>query len=94
MDDNALIDRLGGTAKVAARVGVRQASVSGWRVSGIPELRRIELGADIELACGIPRWEQRPNDWHRIWPELVGREGAPPVLRGDQVAPMPERAAA
>jgi hypothetical protein len=21
----------------------------------------------------------RPNDWHKVWPELVSAEGAPPV---------------
>lgn len=79
MNDSELIDALGGTFRVAARVGVRPASVSGWRVDGIPELRRIELGAEIERVCGVPRWVQRPRDWHLIWPELVGAEGAPPV---------------
>jgi hypothetical protein len=24
-------------------------------------------------------WDLRPDDWHRIWPELVGAEGAPGV---------------
>lgn len=36
----------------------------------------------VELATrekGEPvyRWELRPNDWHRIWPELIGADGAP-----------------
>jgi hypothetical protein len=21
----------------------------------------------------------RPEDWHKVWPELIGVEGAPPV---------------
>lgn len=25
------------------------------------------------------RWDLRPEDWHLIWPELVGADGAPPV---------------
>lgn len=34
---------------------------------------------DIErLSAGeVRRWELRPDDWHRIWPELIGAEGAP-----------------
>lgn len=24
-------------------------------------------------------WDLRPDDWHRIWPELVGTKGAPDV---------------
>ena len=27
----------------------------------------------------VRRWDVRPNDWHRIWPELIGTEGAPPL---------------
>ena len=27
----------------------------------------------------IRRWDLRPDDWHLIWPELVGTEGAPPA---------------
>lgn len=27
----------------------------------------------------VRRWDLRPNDWHRIWPELIGAEGAPAV---------------
>jgi hypothetical protein len=23
------------------------------------------------------RWDLRPHDWHLVWPELVGIEGAP-----------------
>lgn len=28
---------------------------------------------------GVRRWDLRPDDWHRIWPELIGAEGAPGV---------------
>lgn len=31
----------------------------------------------IEQSKGIKRWVLRPTDWHRIWPELIGTEGAP-----------------
>ena len=79
MNDSDLIDLLGGTAAVAKRTGVRPASVSEWRVAGIPDSRRIELGAAIEMVGGARRWEQRPDDWHRIWPELIGTDGAPDV---------------
>lgn len=27
----------------------------------------------------VRRWELRPDDWYRIWPELIGAEGAPSV---------------
>ena len=79
MTDSELIDVLGGTNALARRLRVAAASVSEWRTNGIPSGRRIEMGADIERMTGLPRWLQRPDDWHRIWPELVGADGAPPV---------------
>lgn len=35
--------------------------------------------AQIEAvtAFEVRRWDLRPHDWHRIWPELIGTEGAP-----------------
>ena len=36
---SAVIDELGGAVRVAGICKVRPASVSGWRVSGIPEAR-------------------------------------------------------
>lgn len=27
----------------------------------------------------VALWDLRPDDWHLIWPELVGAEGAPAV---------------
>jgi len=27
----------------------------------------------------VKRWELRPDDWHLIWPELIGTDGAPPA---------------
>jgi DNA-binding transcriptional regulator YdaS (Cro superfamily) len=79
VEDSQLIDRLGGTSALAKRLVVAPASISEWRTKGIPSGRRIELGADIERVTGVPRWVQRPNDWHRIWPELIGADGAPAV---------------
>jgi DNA-binding transcriptional regulator YdaS (Cro superfamily) len=79
MDHSALIDRLGGTAAVARRVGAQPASVSEWRKKRIPDSRLIQLGAEIERLGIMRRWHLRPDDWHRIWPELIGAEGAPPV---------------
>jgi DNA-binding transcriptional regulator YdaS (Cro superfamily) len=35
----------------------------------------IEAASDKELR----RWDLRPKDWHRIWPELIGLDGAPEV---------------
>lgn len=31
-----------------------------------------------ESSQRLRRWDVRPKDWHRIWPELINMEGAPP----------------
>jgi hypothetical protein len=40
-----------------------------------------ELAALLERESGgaVRRWDTRPADWHLVWPELVGIEGAPPT---------------
>jgi hypothetical protein len=43
MTDSQLIDALGGTGEVAKFFGIAPASVSGWRVNGIPAGRRLTL---------------------------------------------------
>lgn len=39
------------------------------------------LAVAIERETGkkVRRWELRAEDWHLIWPELIGRKGAPSV---------------
>jgi DNA-binding transcriptional regulator YdaS (Cro superfamily) len=77
--DSELIDALGGTAAVARLVNVRPPSVHEWRSRGIPGDKIMLLGADIERVTHgeVRRWDLRPLDWHRIWPELKGTDGAP-----------------
>jgi DNA-binding transcriptional regulator YdaS (Cro superfamily) len=45
--------------------------------------RSMEAGAAVEAEAKtngrLRRWHLRTKDWHRIWPELVGQEGVPPV---------------
>lgn len=42
-----------------------------------------EEAVRVERASGnvLRRWHLRPKDWFRIWPELIGRKGAPKVER-------------
>ena len=71
------IDELGGPSKAAALLGVSPQAVCFWRDGK----RRfpVEHCATIEAASAVSRWDLRPDDWHRIWPELIGTAGAPPV---------------
>ncbi|MES2634064.1 MAG: YdaS family helix-turn-helix protein [Pseudomonadota bacterium] len=34
---------------------------------------------EVHTARKVMRWDSRPNDWHEIWPELVGTDGAPEI---------------
>ena len=56
MTDSEIIDALGGTFKVAELCEVKPPSVSDWRITGIPNARRMYLRAI------------RPE---LSWPELV-----------------------
>lgn len=61
----------GGQAALANSIGVRQQNVWNWlnRGSEVPP----EHCHPIELATlgEVTRQDLRPNDWQRIWPELV-----------------------
>ncbi len=84
-----IIEKLGGITAVATKLGIKPPSVSGWiqdGKDGIPDGRLIELGAEIERQTEYRRWDLRPNDWHLIWPELVGAFGAPAVPKAPAAA--------
>ena len=80
------IQLAGGPATVAGALGVSTQAVCFWRDS-----RRqfpVEHCARIEEMSGrqVRRWDLRPDDWHRIWPELIGAEGAPPIAETAKAA--------
>jgi len=31
----------------------------------------------------VMRWDLRPADWWRVWPELIGKKGAPAVPKSE-----------
>ena len=69
---------LGGWPRVSAVTGASQSAPFMWR-----KRQRVppEYCAPLEQATErqVMRWELRPEDWHRIWPELRAVEGAPAV---------------
>ena len=67
----------GSQADMADAMNVKQPTVSEWARGARPV--PIERCVDLErLTKGaVKRWDLRPDDWHRIWPELVGTKGAP-----------------
>ena len=70
-------EAVGGMAKVARALDVPIQTVNNWSTRGIPVL----MCATVEALCGsaVRRWDMRPDDWHLIWPELIGADGAPAV---------------
>lgn len=65
----------GSLTALSAAIGAAPSAVCNWRVRGVP----IQWCAAVEQATkgAVRRWDLRPDDWHRIWPELVGSEGSP-----------------
>lgn len=47
-----------------------------------------ELCVVIEKKSGfsVMRWDLRPDDWFRIWPELIGVEGGPDAPNLEKMA--------
>jgi DNA-binding transcriptional regulator YdaS (Cro superfamily) len=67
----------GGMTRLAEACRASVQTVSNWRKRGVP----VDHCAAIEQATDrqVMRWDLRPDDWHRIWPELIGQAGAPQV---------------
>lgn len=71
MDATKLIEALGGTFAVAALVGIKPPSVSGWKdANRIPDNQLIRLAPVAEARGVVTRKQLFPNDWQDIWPEL------------------------
>lgn len=77
---NYLRSERGLCANVAGRLGIAPAYLS--QIASGTRTAHPALAREIEAACAagaVRRWDLRPDDWHRIWPELIGAEGAPQV---------------
>lgn len=61
---------------MALDLGVSGSLVTQW-AGGKPvsEVRCVSIERATDGA--VRRWDLRPDDWHRIWPELIGADGAP-----------------
>ena len=71
------IDAVAGVSALAAKIGVGPSVVFNWRARQAPV--PVEHCAAIELATDgkVTRKELRPDDWQRVWPELVDSAAAP-----------------
>lgn len=73
----------GGSTEFAEQIGISTVYLSQLAARQDGREPSPELAVRIERESGgaVRRWDLRPGDWHRIWPELVGRRGAPRVKR-------------
>ena len=69
----------GRQTEIEKAIGCQPQLVWQWSngVRVVPLLRCIPI--ELATAGAVRRWDLRPDDWHVIWPELVGLEGAPGV---------------
>lgn len=74
---NTAAKACGGFASLAEKLGASPQAVSNWKTRGVP----IEHCTAIEQAAGgvVTRRDLRPDDWERIWPELVTAEHPAPA---------------
>lgn len=81
----------GGVTEFAGKVGVSTIYLSqlAAKQDGREPSPELSVRIERESEGAVRRWDLRPDDWHRIWPELIGAEGAPAVP-----APEPTKAAA
>lgn len=70
----------GRSGQVARACGLLPSFIS--QISTGKRTPPVEHCAAIEAATGmcVRRWELRPVDWRRIWPELIDVPGAPGPL--------------
>jgi DNA-binding transcriptional regulator YdaS (Cro superfamily) len=79
MDIKTYLSERGSTAALARKLGVSDAYL--WQLVNGNRSISPERATQIELATAreVRRWDLRPADWHLIWPELIGAEGAPTI---------------
>lgn len=70
----------GRAAVVARRSGLTPAFLSQIARGVRPAPAERCVAIEQATYGAVRRWDLRPDDWHRIWPELVGLDGAPPVV--------------
>jgi DNA-binding transcriptional regulator YdaS (Cro superfamily) len=83
MDLKAFLASLprGGSSSFAREVGISPIYLSQLAARQDGREAKPELCVVIERKSGwqVRRWDLRPEDWRRIWPELIEAPGAPPA---------------
>lgn len=83
MDLNSYFQEPGAPSMVefARRCDCNSDQIRQWRHAYDDRQPGAQMCVVIEVMSErkVRRWDLRPRDWHLIWPELVGTEGAPPI---------------
>lgn len=66
-------------AELAGRAGTSWLHLRNIAYSGKSCGYPLAVAIERESRGAVRRWDLRPSDWHLIWPELIGAEGAPQV---------------
>lgn len=97
MDLRSYTDSLprGGIAALASKLGIERIYLSqlSARQNGREPSPALCVAIERESDQKVRRWDLRPNDWHLIWPELIGARGAPKPKRVAVRARAPEERA-
>lgn len=76
---HAYLESFGSARALAKSLGVADAMVSQWKSGQKRPSPAMASAIERETAGAVRRWDLRPDDWHRIWPELIGAAGAPAI---------------
>lgn len=83
MDLRTFTEKLprGGMSAFAARLGIERIYLSqlAARQNGREPSPALCVVIERASELEVRRWDLRPGDWHLIWPELIGTEGAPEI---------------
>jgi len=80
-------------AQLRAAIGVKgDIQIRQWRHGYAGRQPSPGNAYAVEVATNgvVRRWDLRPDDWHLIWRDLVGIEGAPPIPIASAPAPARE----
>lgn len=75
-------------SQLRERIGAKSdAQIRQWQHGYADRQPSPEYCVAIERATDgkVPRWDLRPDDWNRIWPELIGPDGKPKAATWDGV---------
>ncbi|WP_374257656.1 transcriptional regulator [Aquabacterium sp.] len=90
MNANQAVERackaLDTQAELARRLGVTPPMVQQWKTGLRPVPAQYCPAIERVTKGKVTRKDLRPDDWHLIWPELIGPDGAPELANHTEEA--------